>query len=136
MPRLTVRRTSEWNNKLRAFKILLNDEEVRLIEDGKTEEIELESGTHELVVKIDWCSSQTVNIAVTGNENVTFEVAGFKYAGWIAPIATGTFVIYYFLTKFTESSWDWMLVIPIVAILYPIYYITIGKKKYLRLRKL
>lgn len=63
----------------RAYKILLDDEEVGRIKNGKMLEIEVSPGTHLLQLKIDWCTSNQVEFKCR-DEIIEFE-CGNNFTG-------------------------------------------------------
>ncbi len=74
MPRMRIRRDTGWADKLRAYRILLDGQELGRIKQGETQEFEVSAGSHEIVAKVDWCSSapMTFDLDESGAE---FEVA-------------------------------------------------------------
>ncbi len=99
MTKIIIKRNSEWNNKVREIGIYVDGEKVGTINDGETQEYEIESGKHEVFAKIDWCRSQKIELNTSENETVTLKLTGFKYGAWILPIMFGFMATYYLLTS-------------------------------------
>ena len=59
---IRLNRTSEWKNVLRAFAVYIDGVKVGKIRNGKTLSFLVDPGEHRLMVKIDWCVSNTLVI--------------------------------------------------------------------------
>ena len=105
MATIKIQRTSEWNARLRDFKIFIDEQQVGTIANGETKEFTTPAGKHTITAKIDWCSSPDLTINADDNKTKCLKVGGFKNANWMLPIAL-------------------------------LYYLTIGRKKYLRLEEI
>ena len=51
MTKIRIERNSEWNNKAREIRIYIDGKKVGTIDNGKTQEYEIESGKHEIYAK-------------------------------------------------------------------------------------
>jgi hypothetical protein len=58
---LTLKRDSGYADRARAYKVVLDGKVIGEIRNGEEKTFEISSGAHELVIKIDWCSSNTIN---------------------------------------------------------------------------
>ncbi|MFL5807901.1 MAG: hypothetical protein ACJ749_00190 [Flavisolibacter sp.] len=134
MARLIVQRTSEYNNRLRHFRIFIDGEEVDKIANGETMEFHLTPGRHRLYSKIDWCSSQEISFDISDGETKMFKLGGFRHGNWIIPLSVG-FVVLGSLFRATAGV-DYVLYLMIPGFLLLVYYLTIGRKKYLTLTEL
>lgn len=88
---------------------------------------EVANGTHEIYAKSAWCGSQKINIISTEDKTVLLKLSSFKNEGIVKAI----FMALAGLLLFTKN-----LIFGILAgivFLYPLYYLTIGKDKYLEL---
>jgi hypothetical protein len=92
-------------NKIRSYIIYLDGKKIGHINDGKTEVIPIQPGTHELYLKIDWAYSPKIKFTIAENQTKYFECA--------------------------TSATAWKAAIP----LYAFYAITFGRKKYLTLKE-
>ena len=132
MTKIIINRTSEYNNRLRDFKIYINDNLIGEIANGETKQFDIEPGKHKLIAKIDWCSSQVFEFETIANEDKTIEVSGFKYGNIIIPIIISLLILH-FIGKQIFNINTMLLVPAILGTTYPLYYITFGKNRYLRL---
>ncbi len=131
MAKIIVERNSEWNNKAREIGIYINGEKVGTIDDGKTQKYEVESGKYEVYAKIDWCRSKKIIVDTNENEAKTLKLTGFKYGTWILPIILGIMLIY-FLGKYALNiDLNFLIGLAGIGFLYPMYFITFGKNRYL-----
>ncbi|WP_223070432.1 hypothetical protein [Paenibacillus caui] len=102
---LELKRLSQFVNKLRDFKIIINDSEVGIIKDGDIKEISLEPSEYEIYLKIDWCRSNKYRFTISENEKIKLECGS---------LLTGLRIVIPFLIFF---------------------YISIGKNRYLYIKK-
>lgn len=77
---LSMRRTVNWADLLRAYRIVVDGQEVARVSAGMSVDIPVTSGTHSIVVKIDWCSSPTLNFDIDSGQRVQFE-CGSNFPG-------------------------------------------------------
>jgi len=131
MRKIRVERNSEWNNKARAIGIYIDGEKVGTINDGETQEYEVENGKHEIFAKIDWCRSPKIELNISENETKTIKLSGFKYSKWILPALLGIMLFYYLGKYALNIDLNFLIWIMAIGFLYPIYYITFGKNRYL-----
>ena len=69
---ITVIREGGWSDKLRKWRILIDGEEVGEMKEGDTFRYEISPGGHELTMKIDWASSETLPFEIAPGEEVSF----------------------------------------------------------------
>ena len=133
MTKIIIERQSEWNNKARKIDIYIDNKKVGIINDGDTQEYPIKPGTHEVFAKIDWCRSQKIEININQDHTKSLTLSGFKFGTWIMPIILGLMLLYYLLTYAFNINAPFLIGLPAIAFLYPLYYITLGKNKYLTL---
>jgi len=131
MATIKIQRTSEYNNKLRDFGIYVDGIKVGTIADGAVKEFTTTPGTHVVMAKIDWCSSQNVSVVVVVDKAAMLEVGGFKFGNWILPLVIGVIIVFVALQNFACSEYILFAFVPLFVFLF--YYLTVGCKKYLRL---
>ena len=73
MAKIQIIRGKGYADAVRAYKIELDGQLVGEIRQGATVEHNLTPGSHSLRLKIDWCSSNTVEFSNNSEETVTFE---------------------------------------------------------------
>lgn len=136
MPKLIVTRTSEWNNKVRKFGIYLNNKKIGVINDGEKKEFEIESGVYKISGKIDWCKSQEIEFEINKNESKEIEISGYKYGHLALRISIAIMLIYFLAKNLFHLDLQFLISIVAIGFLYPMYFITVGKNNYLRLREI
>ena len=136
MTKLIIKRTSEFNNKARYFGVYVNGDKVGAIADGETKEFNIKPGKNQLMAKIDWCQSQTLEFEIQENETKTIELAGFKYSNLIIPLIAVIFLGYYVLKVAFKIDLIFLIFVGVVVFLYPMYFISLGRKRYLRINEL
>ncbi len=70
MPKLIIHRISEFENRARKIKIELNGELAVTIKNGETLELDIPSGTHTIQAKIDWCSSNLLELEANDTSSI------------------------------------------------------------------
>ena len=136
MGKLILNRNSEWNNKGRNFRLFIDGTEIGKIANGETQELELESGKHQFYAKIDWCRSKTIDFELSENEIKTIELTGFKYRNLVVSISLGILLVYYIIKYALKIEMDFLKVIVCLGFLYPIYYLTFGKNRYIKVHEI
>ncbi len=107
-------------------KIYINEKDYGAI-NREIKEYEVENGQHEIYAKTAWCGSQKIKLNITDNEIVVLTLNSFKYEA----IVKAVFMVLAGLLVVTKS-----LIFATIAglvFLYPLYYLTLGKDKYLEL---
>jgi hypothetical protein len=131
MATIKIQRTSEYNNRMRDYKIFVDGQQVGTISNGQTKEFTILAGRHRVAARIDWCSSPDVSITVQDNETKNLKVGGFKNGNLLMPLGLGIIVLHFILKSMMGFNYAIFLVVPIFLLL--VYYLTIGRKKYLTL---
>jgi hypothetical protein len=79
---IIIKRAKAYGDKLRAYKVVLDDVEIGNIRDGESKEFPTSPGRHTLQLKIDLCSSKKVEFQ-TGDKPVVIECGSnnpFKFS--------------------------------------------------------
>lgn len=134
MATLRIRRNSEFNNKMRNFKIFIDGQQVGTIADGETKDFETTMGEHIITAKIDWCSSQDILVNVNHDQIIHLKLTGYKYGQVLAPIGFGLIILHFLLSIFISVDYIIYFVTPIFLLL--LFNLTIGRKKYLELTEI
>jgi hypothetical protein len=134
MSKLIIQRTSEYTNRLRDYKIYIDGQKVDTISNGQTKDLNISPGRHTLFFKIDWCRSPEISFEIVDNEAKMFNVRGFKNSDWILPLALGIVILHYIVKIL--SGFDYLIYLAVPPFLVLIYYITVGRKKYLSLKEI
>ncbi|MBO9681290.1 MAG: hypothetical protein J7502_01235 [Flavisolibacter sp.] len=131
MATIILNRTSEYVNRLRDYGVYIDEKKVGTIANGEIKEFNVSAGQHSIVTKIDWCSSQTVTFDISDDEVKNFKVGGFKNAKWLMPTGLIIIVLSYIVNLLFDTEYLFYLIIPIFLIM--VYYMTLGRKRYLTL---
>ena len=131
MAKIIIKRTSEYNNRLRDYQLFLDGIKIGTLANGQTASFETTPGQHTVVAKIDWCSSPELTLTLNETDQKQLTVGGFKHGNWIMPVAGGLIGIHFLLKMAFDIKYGIFLVIPAFILL--IYYLTVGRKKYLTL---
>ena len=137
--KIILSRPAEWMNRIRSYKVFINGQQVGVIRSGATEEYLVEPGNVSVECKISWCSSRTLTVPVGSGETAYLKVSnGMKLYYFIVLLLAGeVFLSFYYRNKPDKPSWVDPVTtgLIIVVIGYLLYYLTIGRKKYLLLEK-
>lgn len=133
MARIVIVRSSEYMNMFRGFGLYLNGKKLGDIFNNETEEFEIPEGEHELVAKIDWCSSSVINFNISGNDVQTFSVGGFKHNKVILPMSAILYLLHLVMNYFFHIQLSIFFVLPLILLLT--FYISVGRKQYLSLEQ-
>jgi len=138
--KIIINRKSEWLNRLRSFKIFIDDAEVGAVKNGSSEEFVVVPGVHSVYLKFSFYKSEPLTITVNDNET-KFLLAhnGMKYF-WALYILLLLALFLKPLIRNVEidiSTWFPFLQIGLIMplVFYALYYLTIGRKKYLLLEE-
>lgn len=69
------RRDAAYQDRARAYKVLLDGEEVGKVKRGQTVTVDAAPGAHKLQLKIDWARSPTLDVQLEPGEDAHFECA-------------------------------------------------------------
>ena len=133
MTKLIITRSSEWNNRARNYGIYLDNNKIGTIANGETKEFD--SGNHNINGKIDWCTSPKIEFSIQENESKEIEMGGFKYGNIIMPIGLGIMLIILLITFLFKIESNILILFSGIGFLYPLYYMTLGKNRYLTIRE-
>lgn len=108
-----------------AAKIFIDGKEVDKIKGRETKEYVVEDGVHEVFAKAAWCGSQKLKQNITNDETATLKLSGFQHENLLKAIIFGLMAIFMFTRQVV------FLFIAMIIFIYPLYFITFGKDKYL-----
>lgn len=96
---IKISRDSSYCDRLRKYKVYIDDEYVGLINANETCEYNVKPGKHTVYAKIDWCRSNAISVEV-GEEDTYIQV-GASLVGW------KILVIYLYIT-FLRNKYLWI----------------------------
>lgn len=132
MVTIILERSNELKNHLRNYAVYIDGRKVGSIADGTTEQYEVAAGEHTICCKIDWCSSPEIKFNTNNDLVKNFKVTANKKERWLSYLLIALTIGMVFL-KQAGVSYYAVLAIFILLSLAGLYYITIGRKKYLAL---
>jgi hypothetical protein len=136
--RIIINRSSEWMNKARAFKVMIDGQQAGTVKNGSSEEFKVEPGNHKVFCKVDWCSSREFELNLSPGETEYLNVkSGIKYY-WHVVIPLVFVLAYNFILTLSKGGRPlWFNIVLLLAVVpslgYIFYYLTVGKKDYLTL---
>ncbi len=96
---VTITRGATYQDRLRAYRILVDGQEVAKISAKQSVKFSVPEGPHTIVAKIDWCSCEPVTFTASGGGALIFE-CGSGLTGWRIFLA-----FYYVLFARTKYLW-------------------------------
>jgi len=141
MAKIKIKRTSEYINSKRDYKIYIDGQLIGTISNGETKEFETTAEQHTITAKIDWCTSPEISINISDNVTKKIKVGGgIKNGKWLRLFGVVLVVLYIFLIMILRYDFSKFLLLAPIILLAPIsvlniYYMTLGRKKYLILNE-
>ena len=138
--KIIINRKSQWMNRMRDFKVFVDDQEAGKVKNGNSEEIVVEEGVHVVYLKFRFYRSASLTITLNKSETkFLLAQSGMKYF-WTYYILFILALLLKPLIKNLEtdiSAWLPYLQIGLMVplLLYVLYYLTLGRKKYLLLEE-
>ena len=97
---ITVRRTTSYADRLRAYKVKVDGVVVGLVRARESVTVPVAPGRHSLVIRIDWGGSEQIDFEVKTGEHIFFE-CGSSLAGWRVLLA-----LFYAIVR--PHQWLWL----------------------------
>ena len=98
MAKIELTRSSEYANRMRKIKVLLDNQEIGTISNGQTKVFDIPDGEHRLQTKIDWLVSNPVDFDIKSDE-----VKGFKTNSFAKHNPLGIFAAIYYVTVASDK---------------------------------
>ncbi|HAN18922.1 MAG: hypothetical protein A2X13_12000 [Bacteroidetes bacterium GWC2_33_15] len=136
MAKIILSRKKEWANRARKFNIFIDGEKKDTISNGEIKELELEPGKHEIVLKVDWCSSPVLETELKEEKSKTIEIRGFKANRWLMPVLYIVVIIYFIARVVFKIELVEVLYVVLPLSLVYLYYLTFGRKKYIEIEEI
>ena len=133
MAKLIITRSSEWFNRARGIRILINDKEMGKMANGQKREVELPAGHYVVKAKIDWCGSNRISFDVSGDDTKEVSLSSFGYSWNFVPISLVVVAIVFFLQFILKVDYAGFIGLPVLFIM--IYYFSIGRNSYLVIKE-
>jgi len=70
---IKIKRSSSYKDIIRAYKIVLDGKIVGEIKRDQEISLDTLTGTHQLYLKIDWCTSNKIDFDIKDGETINFE---------------------------------------------------------------
>ena len=86
MPTLTIRRDAGWADKIRDYRIIVDEAEIGRLSEGAEMSRSVPSGPHVLEARIDWCGSRPLHFDVRSEDLMVIVRSGLR--GWRVFLAT------------------------------------------------
>lgn len=133
MPKLLIKRNSEWANKMRNFELYLNGRKFTYIKDRQLLSLEIPEGTYRLEARIDWCGSKPLDFEVKKGDIKRIEIRGFIFSRYFLPVALAIVLLYTGINLYYHINSLFLAAVMMGLFGYLLYFISFGRHQYLRL---
>jgi L-asparagine transporter-like permease len=133
MAKLIIKRANEYGNAARKYGVYIDDQKAGTISNNDTESYDLAAGTHTLYAKIDWCYSQILTVTLSEGETKYVRLSGIPYANLVILIYIIIVALSVLLAYYTDI--DFILFTVPTFPLITLYYLTLGRRRYLTLKE-
>ncbi|MCG9972746.1 hypothetical protein [Christiangramia crocea] len=133
MPKLLLKRNSEWANKMKTYHLYLNGREFTEIRHDEVLSFEIPEGKYRLEARVDWCGSQPLELEFKEGEIRKVEITGFVFSKYLFPSALSTLIIYMAIYFHFKVNSLFLASVLMFFFGYLVYFMTFGRKHYLRL---
>ena len=132
MGKLIIERSSELTNKMLEMGLYLNDSKIGNIADGEIREMDLEPGEYYLTAKLGIWKSKPIIFEMTSKTVKKVELSGLYYGeGFLVYCLSVAVVLGLKEVDIIELNLFWIIIGPLIGL--SIYYLTLGRKGYIRL---
>jgi hypothetical protein len=136
MARIIISRKKEWSNRARKFGVYIDGEKKDTVLNGEIKDIEVPAGKHKIMFKVDWCTSPEIEIELKEDKSKTVEVSSFKANSWLLIGMYIILAVYFISEFFLQQRFKGIMYLVFPIVLVYIYYLTLGRKKYLEINQL
>ena len=133
MAKLIIKRANEYGNAARKYGVYIDAQKAGTISNNDTESYDLAAGSHTLYAKIDWCYSQVLTVTISEGETKYVRLSGIPYANLIILIYIIIVALSVLLAYYTDIDII-LFTVPTFPLL-TLYYLTLGRRKYLTLKE-
>lgn len=133
MAKVIIKRANEYQNAARKYGLYIDDQKAGTIRNNDTESFDLAPGTHTIHAKMDWCYSQVLTLTLSEGETKYVRLSGIPYSNLIILIYIITVVLSVLLANYTAV--DIILYTVPTYPLLTLFYLTLGRRKYLTLKE-
>ena len=134
MTKIIISRIDEVPNRMRDYRLYIDGQKVGTISNGTRKEFDVLPGRHLLCVKIDWAGSPEMPFEIIGNKAAVFKVSASKKLNWLAPVCIGLTLAPFIMKHSPYAEYRYLVGIPVL--LFLVYYIGVGRHRYLLLTEM
>ena len=134
MATIQLKRKKEFQSSVRDYQVFIDNNKIGTIRNNETKNFTISPGNHNMVIKIDWCSSPIFTFDIADGETINLQVEGEMHKGWLFKILCFIVLVEVIYVGVSDSEFTRILFVPVSFIpifLHMIYYFTLGRNKYL-----
>ena len=127
MTKIRIERNTRWIGQLRGIEIYIDDVKIGTINDGETQDYEIEHGKHQVYAKFGWERSQNIEINSVENEITVLKLTPYKYGTLVLLIVIGLQAFYILGKDTLHFELKHYLILLAIVISHPLYYMIKNK---------
>jgi len=136
MTKLIIKGPSNFDSRWFRNSVFLDGEKIGRIGYNETLECDVEFGNHNLITKYLWLESKSFSFLIENNVKKTFEISRYKSLKYIFPIFLIILLLFVIARISFNINLNFLIYIGIIVLVYPWYFLTLGKNKYFRINEL
>lgn len=129
MTTLQITRPSEWQNRIRKYKVFIDDEQVGTLSNGETKDFFPTEGAHKIRVKMGWYGSDVYYCNLNKEDIRYLKVSSSGMSKWLPLTAIPFVLLHLFFKERIGEGLSLLFFVPLLLII--IYMLTLGRNKYL-----
>ncbi len=133
MAKVIIKRANEYQNAARKYGLYIDNQKAGTISNNDTESYDLVPGAHTIYAKIDWCYSQVLTLTLREGETKYVRLSGIPHANYAILLYIIIVALSALLAYFTAI--DIILYTVPTYPLVTLYYLTLGRRKYLTIKE-
>lgn len=138
--KVIVTRKGEWMNRARSYNVMIDEQKTGAIKNDSSEEFVVEPGTHTIRCGLMWYSSPSITVSLQPGEIAYLRVkSGMKYYLPLFILMIAGLLLNLVWSGRPAERPSWVIYVQLLLLLpalgYIMYFITLGRKKYLLLEK-
>ena len=135
MPKISVYRKKNWMISLKMFEVFVDEFRIGYLMNGETSEFEVPAGEHKLKVKMGRLGSNDFSFTMFNNENKSFTVSQNYNRFIIVAIFIPGVILFQQYVRTLKLDHIYTMLPPVFIILLGIYFQTIGRNTYLKVKE-
>jgi hypothetical protein len=122
MAKIRIARNAGWLGALAGIEIFVDGKKIGTVDNGETQDYEVENGQHEVYAKMGWDRSQKTELNIVEDETTVLKLTQYEYGTLILLISFGLQLLHILGKESLNFGLKDYLIVQALVILHPIYY--------------